>query len=83
MLAPLRNWQPLLLLFVFALLTFGCRGDRRAFITSQRVQRPSRLQLTGRWRGLAVLACLLPLLLGFLIPAAQLSVWALHSAPRM
>ena len=75
----------LLLLFVFALLTFEqlSRRQARFHYTSQRVQPPPRLRLTGRWRGLAVLACLLPLLWGFLIPAAQLSVWALRSAPRM
>ncbi len=70
------------LLFVFALLTFERLSRRQARFhhTGQRVQRPPRLALHGRWRGLATAACLIPLLFGFLIPAGQLSVWAWRTA---
>ena len=70
------------LLFVFALLTFERLSRRQARFhhTGQRVQRPPRLALHGRWRRLATATCLIPLLFGFLIPAGQLSVWAWRTA---
>lgn len=75
----------LLLLFVFALLTFERLSRRQARFhhTGQRIQRPARLRLPGRLGWLATAACLLPLSGGFLIPAGQLSVWAVGAAPRM
>ena len=75
----------LLLLFVFALLLFEQLSRRLARFhhTGNRQFRPARLLLTGRWGWLAALACLLPLLFGFLLPAGQLVVWAIDTAPRM
>jgi iron(III) transport system permease protein len=75
----------LLLLFVFALLTFERLSRRQARFhhTGQRVQRPPRLRLSGWREGLAIIVCLLPLLGGFLIPAGQLSAWAARTAPHM
>ncbi|MCC6135462.1 MAG: iron ABC transporter permease [Candidatus Contendobacter sp.] len=75
----------LLLLFVFTLLVFERLSRRQARFhhTGQRSQRPARLRLQGRWRWLAVGACLIPLLGGFLIPAGQLAIWAWRTAPGM
>ena len=75
----------LLLLFVFALLGFERLSRRQARFhhTGQRGQRPPRLRLLGWPKGLATGACLLPLLFGFLIPAGQLTFWAVRTAPRV
>jgi len=75
----------LLLLFVLTLLVLERLSRRQARFhhTGQRTQRPPRLRLQGRWRGLAVVACLTPLLLGFLIPAGQLVIWTWRTAPQM
>jgi iron(III) transport system permease protein len=75
----------LLLLFVFALLTFERLSRRRAQFhhTGNRQYRPARLSFGGQWQWLATVACLIPLLFGFLIPAVQLTVWALRTAPRV
>ncbi len=75
----------LLLLFVLTLLVFERLSRRQARFhhTGQRTQRPPRLPLRGRWRWLATGACLTPLLLGFLIPAGQLTVWAWRTAPQV
>ena len=75
----------LLLLFVFALLAFEQLSRRRARFhhTGNRQYRPARLSFGGSWGWLATVACLIPLLFGFLLPAGQLTVWALRTAPRM
>lgn len=74
-----------LLLFVFALLVFERASRRRARFhhAGNRHYRPRRQPLSGRAGALAGVACLIPLLLGFVIPAAQLAVWALRTAPQM
>ncbi len=75
----------LLLLFVFALLVMERLSRRQARFhhTSARQHRPPRVPLPGKRGGLAVLACLTPLLLGFVIPASVLVVWATRTAPRV
>ena len=75
----------LLLLFVFALLALERLSRRQARFhhTGSRNQRPLRLALHGSWRRWAVVACLIPLLFGFLIPAGQLTIWALRTTPQM
>ena len=75
----------LLLLFVFALLAFEQLSRRRARFhhTGNRQYRPVRLSFGGSWGWLATVACLIPLLFGFLLPAGQLTVWALQTAPRV
>lgn len=75
----------LLLLFVLTLLVFERWSRRRARFhhTTNRQFRAARLLLPGRWGWLAAIACGLPILLGFLLPAGQLSVWALRTAPQM
>lgn len=69
----------LLLGFVLVLIALerGSRRQARYHHTSQRLQTIRRYGLRGWWAVAAVTFCLLPLLLGFLIPAAQLAVWAL------
>ena len=75
----------LLLLFVFALLLFERLSRRRARFhhAGNRQYRPARLSFAGRWGWLATVTCLVPLLFGFLIPAGQLTVWALRTAPHV
>ncbi|MBL8259098.1 MAG: iron ABC transporter permease [Candidatus Competibacteraceae bacterium] len=74
-----------LLLFVFALLVFERVSRRRARFhhAGNRHSRPRRQPLVGRGGALASVACAMPLLFGFVIPAAQLAIWALRTAPRM
>ncbi|TVR14176.1 MAG: iron ABC transporter permease [Planctomycetota bacterium] len=48
------------------------RGRRRYHHTTSRVRQLPRWQLRGWRAGLAVLACVLPLILGFVVPAAVL-----------
>ena len=75
----------LLLLFVFALLVMERLSRRQARFhhTSARQHRLPRVPLPGKRGGLAVLACLIPLLMGFVIPASVLVVWATRTAPRV
>ncbi len=75
----------ILLLFVFVLIIVERGSRRRAQYhhATNRYQRLPQYRLTG-WRALlAFIACLLPLLLGFLLPGAQLWLWALETYPRM
>jgi len=75
----------LLMGFVFALILLEQWSRRRARYHQNggRRQRPPRYALCGARGWIATVACLLPLLFGFLIPAAQLAVWAWRTAPRM
>lgn len=75
----------LLMLFVFALLAFERLSRRLARFhhTGNRPVRLARLALRGGGRWWATVACLLPLLFGFLLPAGQLAVWAFRTAPHM
>lgn len=69
----------ILLAFVFTLVLLERWSRRRAQYhhSTYRYRRLPRYQLRGWRAGFAFCACLLPLFLGFLLPAAQLSVWAL------
>jgi iron(III) transport system permease protein len=75
----------LLMVFVFVLIMLE-RWSRRAaryHETGQRKRSLPRHRLTG-WRmavGLAL--CLTPLLFGFVLPAGQLLVWAVRTAPNV
>jgi iron(III) transport system permease protein len=85
-----RAWFPLndpiaamrlsgiLLLFVFTLIVFErMQRGRARFDDGARGYRPSvRRGLGGGRRWLAMGVCLLPLVLGFLVPVAQLATWA-------
>jgi iron(III) transport system permease protein len=72
----------MLMLFVLALLAVErSQRSRAAFAGGQAAERPLlRARLTGRRAALAFTACLLPLLLGFVIPVAQLGYWAFGTA---
>ncbi len=75
----------LLLGFVLVLMALerGSRRHARYHQTSQRHQSIRRLGLHGWWAAAAFAFCCLPVLLGFLVPATQLAVWAAtiaHSA---
>ena len=72
----------LLLLFVFFLILIEkySRGRARFHHTSTRYKQIKRIQLKG-WRAvLACVICLLPFVLGFLLPALQLSIWTVITA---
>lgn len=66
------------LLLVFALIAlFLEKHSRNRSQFYQSLNRQSSLHtITGKKSGLVALVCSLPLLLGFIIPVAQLSVWA-------
>ncbi len=76
--AAAAQLSALLLAFVLVLIAVerGSRRHARYHHTSQRHQAIRRYRLRG-WRAAGAFAfCLLPVLLGFLIPAAQLAIWA-------
>lgn len=72
----------LLLGFVFALIVLErwSRRQVRYHAPTQRPQAPPRQRLTGWTAGLAMLACLVPVGAGFLVPAGQLLYWSLTTA---
>ena len=80
--AAAAQLSSLLLTFVFVLILVErwSRRDARYHHTSQREQSIRRLWLRGWRAGLAFAFCLLPLLFGFLLPAAQLGWWSLTVA---
>ena len=74
-----------LLVFVIALVLLErwSRGKRRYFHTSSRYQQLPEYHLKG-WRALgATLACLLPILVGFLIPSGILLNLAIHQGDSL
>jgi iron(III) transport system permease protein len=74
----------MLLGLVFLLIALEHASRRRARFHHASASRPlPGYPLRGTLAALAFLACLLPLLFGFLIPAGQLSAWAWQTAPRM
>ncbi|HDY83988.1 MAG TPA: iron ABC transporter permease [Halieaceae bacterium] len=76
----------LLLSFLFVLIVVEKYSRRRARYhhTSSSAYRPlAGYQLQGWRRWGATAACLLPLLLGFILPASQLSLWALETWQEM
>ena len=70
-----------LLLFVVVLLLLErwSRGDARYHQTTGRYRQLPSLRLRGAPAGLAVAACALPVLLGFLVPVGVLVWWAIRS----
>jgi iron(III) transport system permease protein len=74
----------LMMSFVFILIVLErwSRRQARYYHTSGRYRHLPRYRLHG-WRAAAAFAlCLLPLLLGFLLPAGQLLAWAVQTAGR-
>ena len=75
----------LLLLFVFALIVLErvSRNQAQYHHTTNKYSALPEYRLTG-WRGgLAFVACLMPVLMGFLLPAGQLGVWAVETYEDM
>ena len=75
----------LLLAFVFALLILERWSRKRAKFhhTSTKYTNIKRFQITG-WKAVLVfVACFMPLLLGFIIPALQLLVWTFTTAEEV
>lgn len=70
---------------VFLLIVVERWSRRRARYhhTTGRYRRLPRYPLRGARAAAAFAVCLLPLLLGFLLPAGQLAVWALQTAPAV
>ncbi len=68
----------LLLMFVFTLVVIErvSRKQAKYHHTTNKYNQLPEFQLGGSKAMLAFLVCLLPLLMGFLIPAGQLSYWA-------
>ena len=74
-----------LLVFVFVLVALERVSRRRARYhhTTGRYQVLTPVRLRGRHAVAAVAACALPLLFGFIVPVAQLGIWAVETAGRM
>ena len=74
----------LLLLCVFAVI-LAERYTRKAvhYQNPTKVQKSWRYPLSGVKAILAFVICSLPVILGFIIPAFQLSAWALRTAPEI
>ncbi|MEX1108733.1 MAG: iron ABC transporter permease [Dongiaceae bacterium] len=72
----------LLLVAVFIVLTLErwSRGKRRFSHSTGRYRPLPRFQLRGMRAALALLACFLPVLLGFLLPAAALTSWTVATS---
>ena len=75
----------LLLMFVFLLVTLErfSRSRARYHHTSSKYNELPEFRLVG-WRAwLASIVCLVPILLGFALPALQLSLWAMETYEEM
>jgi len=72
----------ILLGFVLVLVVLERWSRRRARFhhSGQKLSRPHRYKLRGWLRWLAFVACVLPVTLGFLLPAGQLLYWSLTTA---
>ena len=75
----------LLLVFVFALIMLErwSRSRARFHHTTNTYQRLPRVKLKPSHAWIALVACSLPLLFGFLIPVTQLVLWALQTFDQM
>lgn len=67
-----------LMLFIFALILAErlSRGGGRVHHTSPRYRALPGYRLSGARKALAVLACALPLVIGFVLPASALAYWS-------
>jgi len=75
----------ILLMFVFVLVIIERWSRRQAQYhhTSNRYSALPQYRLSGYRAGLAFCACFIPLLLGFLLPAFQLAIWAKETYAHM
>ncbi|CAA6819078.1 MAG: Ferric iron ABC transporter, permease protein [uncultured Thiotrichaceae bacterium] len=69
----------MLMSFVFILIMIERWSRRKARYhhTSSKYSAIPKYQLKGKWAVLAVISCAVPLILGFIIPVAQLLYWAI------
>jgi iron(III) transport system permease protein len=74
-----------LMIFVFVLLAVErrSRGRARFHHTTSRYRALPRYELRGPRAALAVVACALPILLGFLLPVGVLAAWTVETGPRV
>lgn len=75
----------ILLFFVFVLILIE-RFSRRQACYHQQIGRQAharRIQLSSKQGWIALLACLIPLLLGFGLPFIQLLIWTIETAEEM
>ena len=75
----------ILMLFVLVVIVMErwSRGGGRVHHTSTRYRGLTRFRLEGAARGLAFIACFLPIFLGFLLPGAALLKWSVETADEM
>ncbi len=75
----------LLMLFVFVLILLERWSRRRAHFhhTTNRYQKLPDVPLPPLWAAVACIACLLPLLFGFVVPVIQLGLWAIETHDKM
>ncbi len=75
----------MMLTFVFVLILLEKWSRRRARFhhTTQKQTEIKRFQLRGKMAVLATTACLLPVLIGFIIPALQLAWWTITTAEEV
>lgn len=74
-----------LLIFILILMTLEriSRKQAQYFNASNREKRAAQVQLTGGKAWLASLACLLPIMFGFILPFLQLLQWAIETFDDM
>ncbi|HBS26592.1 MAG TPA: iron ABC transporter permease [Gammaproteobacteria bacterium] len=70
----------LMIVLTLILLERWSRREARHFQSGRRSMTHTPERLQGNWGWLAFFACLLPILLGFLLPALQLIQWSLETA---
>ena len=75
----------ILMLFVFGLILLErwSRNRARFHHTTNRYRQLPEVQLTPTRAWLATIACTLPLLIGFVIPVVQLTIWAISTFEKM
>ncbi len=69
----------MIFILVLVLTEQWSRNRAQYFHTSTKYSRLSQVRLRGWHKYLALLACALPVLAGFLIPFVQLSIWAVQT----
>ncbi len=82
--AAAAQLSAVLLMFVFTLILLERWSRRRArFHHTTRYSSLPRYELKRSARWLALAACAIPLILGFVLPAGQLLVWSIETAEKM
>ncbi|MGH8580795.1 MAG: ABC transporter permease [Gammaproteobacteria bacterium] len=83
--AAAAQLSAVMMVFVFLLIVLERFSRRQAAYhhTSSRYKALPRYRLTGMRSALALAACLLPISLGFLVPAGQLLAWAAGTAAML